>query len=117
MGDEGGSERERGLPVAWGMLWLALALVLLAPILTLSGCATRPEPAPLPVVEAAPIAATAQIAPTDTRISETVTPVVTPIWLSDHEGETVARLYDLRRVGGPVCFVVNGGASCDWGAK
>ena len=106
---EGDARLRYGLPVA-----VAVAALVL---LYLAGCATHPEPASLPVVDAAPIAATAQIAPADTRISETVTPVVTPIWLSDHEGETVARLYDLRRVGGPVCFVVNGGASCDWGAK
>ena len=108
-GDDGAGH---GLRVAWGLLWIALALVLLAPILTLSGCATRPEPAPLPVVEPAPIAA-----PSHPLIRETATPVVTPIWLSEPDGETLARLYDLRPLGGGLCLVVNGGVSCDWRAK
>lgn len=108
-GDDGAGH---GLRVAWGLLWIALALVLLAPILTLSGCATRPEPAPLPVVEAAPIAA-----PSHPLIREKAAPVVTPVWLSEPDGETLARLYDLRPLGGGLCLVVNGGVSCDWRAK
>ena len=112
-GDDGAGH---GLRVAWGLLWIALALVLLAPILTLSGCATRPEPAPLPVVEPAPTEAPV-LPPPNAMIREKATPVVTPIWLSEPDGETLARLYDLRPLGGGLCLVVNGGVSCDWRAK
>ena len=91
---------------------IKLALVLLAPILTLSGCATRPEPAPLPVVEVSAVPQAAAPAAADVRIRETVTPVVTPIWLSEHSGETRGYVYDLTAYGLGRCLVVNGGVWC-----
>lgn len=84
-----------------------------AALLILAGCATQPaEPVSLPAIEAASVAA-----PSHPLIRETATPVVTPVWLSEPDGETLARLYDLRPIGGPVCFVANGGPSCDWGQR
>lgn len=87
-----------------------------AALLILAGCATQPaEPVSLPAIEAASVAAAApEPAP---LIRERTVPVVTPVWLSEPDGETLARLYDLRPLGGGLCLVVNGGVSCDWRAK
>ena len=84
----------------------AVALAILA------GCATQPEPATLPAVEVSAVPQAAAPAAADVRIRETVTPVVTPIWLSEHSGETRGYVYDLTAYGLGRCLVVNGGVWC-----
>lgn len=86
--------------------------------LILAGCATQPvEPVPPPAaIEIVPVTAPALPPPVDTPIRETAIRMVEPVIVRESGGETTAYLIDFRPAG-PRCVVVNGGASCDWGAK